>query len=186
MQGTISTITAWAPDFAPRNWAFCNGSLLPISNYTALFSLIGTTYGGDGRTTVGLPDLESWVAMGAGRGPGLTPRTQGERLGTDSVSLTEAQIPAHSHGVSFDLAAVSSPATTNVPGPTKHLAGAGLAGNPVGAYGPGDGATVLGGLSFSSTPALEPTGGGQPHENRMPFQVLSYIICLAGIYPSRS
>jgi len=186
MEGTISTVSAWAPNFAPRNWAFCDGTLLQVSSFSALFSLLGTIYGGDGRSTFGLPDLQQRVAMGNHHGPGLSNRVLGQQLGSDSVLLTTAQIPSHTHAATVDLDAVSTPATTNVPGPTLHLAGADLAGNPVGGYGPGDGVTVLGGLSFTSSPPLQATGGGQAHENRMPFQVLSYIICLSGVFPSRN
>jgi microcystin-dependent protein len=186
MEGTIATVTPWAPNFAPRNWAFCNGALLPIASNTALFSLIGTVYGGDGRTTTALPNLVTRVAMGDGHGPGLTSRVQGSHFGADTVTLTTAQMLSHGHGVTVGLSAVSTPGTTNVPGPGVVPAAASLAGSPVGGYGPGDGVTVLGGLGFAGgTAAVTDTGGGQSHENRMPFQVLNYVICLFGFYPSR-
>jgi len=95
----IAEIRIFAGNFAPRSWAFCNGQLLPVAQNTALFSLIGTTYGGDGRTTTALPNLEGRAPMHPGRGPGLTSRRLGQRTGVETVTLTEAQIPNHSHTV---------------------------------------------------------------------------------------
>ncbi len=184
MQGTIAVITPWAPNFAPRNWAFCNGALLPISSNTALFAILGTTYGGDGRTTVQLPDLTERVAVGQGRGPGLSTRVSGARFGSDTTTLTTAQIPSHGHDVSTQVSAVSGAGTTNVPGASVFPAAANLAGNPVDAYGADDGTTVLGGLSVADS--LPNAGGGLDHNNLMPYQVLNYIICLSGTFPTRN
>ena len=102
-------------NFAPRGWAFCEGQLLPISQYSALFSLLGTTYGGDGRTTFGLPDLRGRVPIGAGQGPGLSNYVLGAKSGVEQVTLTGSQIPSHSHAASTQSASESNP-TGNVPG----------------------------------------------------------------------
>jgi microcystin-dependent protein len=183
MDPFIATVSPWAPNFAPRGWAFCQGQLQQIAQNPALFSLVGTIYGGDGEVTFGLPDFVGRVAIGEGQGAGLTLRRQGQEFGTNSVALTATQMPAHGHTLNASVSAVSTPGTTNVPGPAVHLAAADLAGNPVGAYGPGDGTTVLGGLSVTPAPTTQ-VGGGQAHENRMPFQVLNYIIALTGTYPT--
>ena len=94
----IAEVRIFAGNFAPRGWAFCNGQLLPIAQNTALFSLLGTVYGGDGRTTVGLPDLQGRAAMHPGRGPGLTPRVLGQKLGAETVALSSDQLGTHNHG----------------------------------------------------------------------------------------
>ena len=97
----IAEVKIWAGNFAPRGYAFCDGQLLPISQNTALFSLIGTTYGGDGRTTTALPNLQGRAPMHPGTGPGLTPRQPGQQVGTESVTLSEAQMPNHNHTLRF-------------------------------------------------------------------------------------
>ena len=166
----IAEIRIFAGNFAPRGWAFCNGQLLPISQNTALFSLIGTTYGGDGRTTTALPNLEGRAPMHPGRGPGLTARRLGERGGAETVTLTEAQMPSHGH----DYQGTNATAQQAEPG------GAHPARSPdEDAY--GSGATVA-----MSADATGHNGGGQPHNNLQPFLVLNFIIALTGLYPSRS
>lgn len=161
-------IRMFAGNFAPRGWAFCNGQLLPIAQNTALFSLIGTTYGGDGRTTTGLPNLQGRAPMHPGRGPGLTARRLGESGGTYDVTLTEAQMPSHTH----TLRASAEDGRFATP-QDNHLA----AGTRM--YTSEAPNTKLG-------DSLPPAGGGQPHDNKQPFLVLSFIIALVGIYPSRS
>jgi microcystin-dependent protein len=164
----IAEIRIFAGNFAPRGWAFCDGQLLPIAQNTALFSLIGTTYGGDGRTTTALPDLEGRAPMHAGRGPGLTTRRLGDKAGAESVVLAESQIPSHSHplvGTQEDVDA-SSPVG-------NYLA----TGNDL--YSTSNGATLAG----SSLPN---TGGSQAHNNMQPYLALNFIIALVGVYPSRS
>ncbi len=147
--------------FAPMGWAFCNGALLPISQYTALYSLIGTTYGGDGQTNFALPDLRGRVPLGAGSGPGLSPYTLGERSGAEQVSVNPAQLPPHAHAASTQSASESNPTGAN-PGFTA-------------IYNSGPNAV------------LQASGGtGGPHDNRQPYQSLNYIICMAGTYPTRS
>lgn len=165
----IAEIRIFAGNFAPRSWAFCNGQLLPVSQNTALFSLIGTTYGGDGRSTTALPNLQGRVPMHPGRGPGLTSRRLGQRGGTEMVTLSEAQMPNHTHtlyGSEEDVGATD---------PQGHYFGAGV--------------QMYGGTSNQvsmADQALPSTGGSQPHNNLQPFIAMNFIIALQGLYPSRS
>jgi microcystin-dependent protein len=156
-------------NFAPQGWALCNGQILPINQNTALFSLLGTQYGGDGRTTFALPNLQNNTPVDQGNGPGLTPRPIGESGGEAQVTLTSAQIPSHNHPAQ----AVAAPG--NQVGPTGHLTGEvrGYLYAPV----------ANGQMSAS---ALQQTGGGQPHNNLPPYLVVNFIIALVGIFPPRS
>ncbi|MGR8935952.1 MAG: phage tail protein [Gammaproteobacteria bacterium] len=166
----IAEIRIFAGDFAPRGWAFCNGQLLPISQNTALFSLIGTTYGGDGRSTTALPDMEGRAPMHPGRGPGLTERRLGERGGVESVTLTEAQMPHHSHTLR----------ATDEDGNRQSAAGNAVArGTPM--YLPPP--QTLGAMAAATLPD---TGGSLPHNNMQPYLTMNFIIALQGLYPSRS
>ncbi len=168
----IAEIRIFAGNFAPRGWAFCDGQLLPISQNTALFSLIGTIYGGDGRTTTGLPNLKDRAPMHAGRGPGLTVRGLGQRTGTETVTLTEAHMPAaHSHLVR----APTGEGNTTV-----------AAGNTWGVSEEGDSFrndhnVTMHGAAFESF-----GGGNQAHTNMQPLLGLNFIIALTGLFPSRS
>ena len=166
----IAEIRIFAGNFAPRGWAFCNGQLLPIAQNTSLFSLIGTTYGGDGRTTTALPNLKGRIPMHPGRGPGLTSRRLGQRGGVEMVSLTEAQMPNHTHTAHGD----QSPA--NQRNPENHIPAAG-----------GGRGTVLYAdpNNLQSFRKLSSTGGSQSHNNMQPFLVMNFIIALVGLYPSR-
>ena len=167
----IAEIRIFAGNFAPRSWAFCNGQLVSISQNTALFSIVGTTYGGDGRNTFGLPDLQGRAPMHPGRGPGLTTRRLGERTGFETVSLTEAQIASHSHTArGSENAAVAS-------APAGNYVARGL-GRGVNTYLNAD-------TSIGTSKELMPTGGGQAHNNMQPLLALNYIIALMGLYPSR-
>ncbi len=168
----IAEVRIFAGNFAPRGWAFCNGQLLPIAQNTALFSLVGTTYGGDGRTTMGLPDLQGRAAMHPGRGPGLSSRRLGESGGAETVTLTEAQTPQHRHGDSPSNA-FGATATTGTPSNDAALA-ATASDTPI--YGPASDLEATG----------TTTGGGQPHNNLQPYLVLNFIIALIGLFPSRS
>ena len=165
----VAEIKIFAGNFAPRNYAFCDGQLLQIAQNTALFSLIGTTYGGDGRTTMGLPDLRGRAPMHPGTGPGLTPRSIGQRSGVEQVVLSAAQIPSHSH-------AVQAASTSNTDDPGGAVFGA----TENAFYGP------AGNLVAMAGSAVGATGGGQAHDNMQPFRVLNFIIALTGLYPSRS
>ena len=157
-------IRIFAGNFAPRGWAFCDGQLLPISQNTALFSLIGTTYGGDGRSTTALPDLQGRAPMHPGRGPGLTSRRLGERGGAEMISLSEAQLPSHTHTIH---ATQTGSATTPVNSFMEDL------------YYHSDAADESSGAGVSYT------GGSQAHNNLQPYLAMNFIIALQGLYPSR-
>ena len=168
----LSEIRIFSFGFAPRGWAMCNGQILPISQNTALFSLLGTTYGGDGRSTFALPNLQARVPMHSGQGPGLTQRTLGESGGEASHTLSVAEIPAHTH---------PTHASANVA--SEHA----LGGNIWAAQGTDtDYSAAKSGLVAMHQTAITGGGGGQPHENRPPFLVLSFCIALQGIFPSRN
>ncbi len=170
----IAEIRIFAGNFAPRGWAFCNGQLLPISQNTALFSLIGTTYGGDGRTTTALPNLEGRAPMHPGRGPGLTAKRLGERGGVETVTLTEAQMPNHHH----TLMATNSLGDLQIPAPDRSVARS----SGANAYQQNTGAS----LAAMAEQALPQTGGSLAHNNMQPFLAINFIIALVGLYPSRS
>ncbi|MEM7479892.1 MAG: tail fiber protein [Acidobacteriota bacterium] len=163
-------IRIFAGNFAPRGWAFCNGQLLPIAQNTALFSLIGTTYGGDGRTTTALPNLKGRLPMHPGRGPGLTSRRLGQRGGVEMVTLSEAQMPNHTHQL------IGSGEDGNSQNPQNHHFGAGtdMYRSPSG--------TTLESMADQTLPSA---GGSQAHNNLQPFLVMNFIIALVGLYPSR-
>ncbi len=166
----VGEIRMFAGNFAPRNWAFCDGQLLTVSQNDALFSLFGTIYGGDGRTTFGLPDLRGRVPIHAGSGPGLTSRIIGARAGAETHRLTENELAAHSHGFLASEAAAedSNPAGNVLATPTSpNIYGSGAA-IPM------------------SPEGTTPTGGNATHPNMMPSTVISFIVALYGIYPSRA
>lgn len=167
----VGEIRMFAGTFAPQGWAFCDGQLLPISQYDALFSLYGTLYGGDGRTTFGLPDLRGRVPLHMGSGSGLSPRSIGSKGGAESVTLTPAQLPAHTHQLraSGDVAG-SSGAQNNLLARSSNIdLYSGDA--PDGALAPA---------------AIGSAGGSQSHTNMMPYLGINFIVALFGIYPSRS
>jgi microcystin-dependent protein len=170
----LATMCVFAGNFAPRGYAFAQGQLLPISSNTALFSLLGTTYGGDGRTTFALPDTRGRVLVGAGNGPGLSNYILGQKGGAETVTLTTAQIPAHTHSARAKnlLGNSSSPSNTVWAQVSE--------GSRVTGY-----STQAPDVSLNAA-AISNTGGGQAHENRMPYLVINWIIALQGIFPSRS
>jgi len=158
-------------NFAPRGWATCDGQLMAISQNTALFSLLGTTYGGDGRTTFALPNLQGSSPMHWDQGPGLSDYQLGQSGGSSAVTLPNSQMPLHGHS----LQASASAATTGAPTGTEVLAGT-------------PDTAIYGGaanLTPMSTGALTPAGGSAPHNNRQPYLGLLFIIALQGIFPSR-
>lgn len=169
----VAEIRIFAGNFAPRGWAFCNGQLLPISQNTALFSLIGTTYGGDGRTTTALPNLQGRAPMHPGRGPGLTPRQLGQKGGTETVNLSEAQMPSHTHAMNASavVGKLQSPGTAS----NRVLGRAGMYQT-----------NTSSNLVSMASQALPNAGGSQPHNNLQPFLAMNFIIALVGLYPSRS
>lgn len=166
----VAEIKIFAGNFAPRGYAFCDGQLLQISQNTALFSLVGTTYGGDGRTTCGLPNLQGRAPMHPGRGPGLTPRTLGETGGVESVTLNQNQLGSHTH----QLRALDGSPNSDHPESSVTAA----SGNPAFAQ-------PLN-LAAMAPETLGSTGGDQSHDNMQPFLVMNFIIALVGVYPSRS
>ncbi|WP_372424704.1 phage tail protein [Salinarimonas chemoclinalis] len=190
METFIATILIWAPNFAPKNWAYCGGQLMAISQNSALFSLLGTTYGGDGQTTFALPDLRSRVPIGAGmgQGPGLSDYRLGVKGGVEDVTLNQLEMPSHSHVAQGEIRAFDTNATSSSPLAGGALATVGIPDGPsftnVNAYATAGGSPVL--LSPQGVSVqIGNTGGNLSHENRMPFEGLSFIIALFGIYPSR-
>lgn len=176
MDPYLAQIIFFAGNFAPRNWAFCQGQLLSIASNTALFSLLGTTYGGDGRTTFALPDFRGRTAVGTGSGPGLSDYQLGEQGGAEQLTLTVNQMPSHTHTVTPQVAVSTGNGTTDEPD------GNVLAGTSSPTYAAASSANgKLAGASATETPA----GGNQPIGIRQPFLAMNYIICTQGIYPSR-
>ncbi len=176
MDPFIGEIRMFGGNFAPRGWAFCNGQLLSIAQNTALFSLLGTTYGGDGVTTFALPDLRGRTPIHFGQGPGLTPRTLGERSGSETVTLTANEMPAHNHAM------VASTGIINTPSPENAFLG--QIGEGRDAPPAFVGATSA--LTTMNPQSINPSGGSQPHNNMQPYLAVNYIISLEGIYPSRN
>lgn len=169
----IGEIRIFAGNFAPAGWAFCNGQSLPISENDALFTLIGTTYGGDGETTFNLPDLQGRLPLHQGANSSGSTYILGETGGAESVTLTTQQIPSHSHA----LTGSSTNATTT--GPTNTVPGT-LPEATTLSYGTDAPATTL------NQQSVTPVGGSQPHENTQPFLCVSFIISLFGIFPNPS
>ena len=166
-------------DFAPRSWAKCDGQLLPVAQNTALFSIVGTTYGGDGRSTFALPDLQGRAAMHPGRGPGLTSRRVGETLGVPSVALVAAQMPAHKHIVY----GAQTPGDAASPSADKMMGFDTKSGGGDNIFFLEDSVTVNTSMAAESFSVL---GANQAHENRQPLIGMNYCIALEGLYPSRS
>ncbi len=173
----VAEVKIFAGNFAPRGYAFCDGQLLQIAQNTALFSLVGTTYGGDGRITFGLPNLQGRAAMHPGRGPGLSPRTLGEAGGSENVTLSVAQMPNHFHQAKV----VAQPAVDDDPTNEVYLAGGKTAATKLYSN---NTATLNGKMAAAALPNAY-TGPG-PHDNMQPYLTLNFIIALVGLYPSRS
>lgn len=169
----IGEIRMFAGNFAPSGWAFCDGSLLSIANYEALYQLIGTTYGGDGVNTFALPDLRSRVPLHQGTGPGSSTYVLGQNGGGETVTLTATQLPAHVHTAQGS----SDVGTTNSPG-----AGVWAAQPLVEQFQP----TPTPGESMNPASIAASTGGGQPHDNMLPYLGINFIISLFGVFPSQN
>ena len=167
----VAEIRIFPFNFAPKGWAWCDGQILPLSQNTALFSLLGTTYGGDGKSNFALPNLQGRAPMHPGQGPGLSLHDLGETGGTDTVSLLESEIPSHNHG----MTASQGDATDRLP--TNEMVATGIG---IGQYG------NVGSLTTLSGNALAPAGGGQPHNNLMPYLTFYFNIALQGVFPPRS
>ena len=170
----LGEIKMFAGNFAPRGYALCDGQLLQVSQNDALFSLLGTIYGGDGRTTFGLPDMRGRLPIHAGSGPGLTPRPLGQKVGAETVTMAVSDMHQHQHNV----VATSDFASDNDPAGKLPATAAGE--NLYNLLGPTGTHVALDGRTIS------PTGGGQAMQNVMPFQCINFIIALVGIYPSRT
>jgi microcystin-dependent protein len=192
MDSFMGTIMGWAPNFAPQGWAFCQGQTLSIQQNTAMFSLLGVVYGGNGTTTFGLPNLGGRVPVGAGQSGGTGQYILGQTSGTETVTLSVAQMPAHTHagaGLSVALGASTSPATSSAPGADAILAapnGATDGGETVivRAYAPSSTQnTTLHGGGVSG--AVAPAGGSMPFGIMQPYQAINFIICLQGLFPPR-
>jgi len=173
MDPFVAEIRIFAFNFAPKGWAFCDGQILPLSQNTALFSLLGTTYGGDGKSNFALPDMQGNAPMHPGQGPGLSLHDLGETGGSDTVSLLESEIPSHSHGVSVS----AGDGTDQSPVGEKLATGVG----GISQYAPNSGA-----LTQLSDNALAPAGGDQPHNNLQPYLTLNFCIALQGVFPPRT
>jgi microcystin-dependent protein len=181
MEGTIGEIRLFAGNFAPKDWALCSGQILAIAQNTALFSILGTTYGGNGTTNFQLPNFNASVVMGAGQGPGLTNRIIGETGGAVLNTLSMNEMPPHTHTAQGTV----NPAASSAGGQTSPAnnfpatapSGSNIYGNPATAN------VLMGQNQVSVT--LSPSGNGQAFGNRQPYLGLNYIICLRGIFPSR-
>jgi microcystin-dependent protein len=171
----VAEIRIFGFNFAPTGWALCNGQLMPISQNTALFSLLGTTYGGDGKSTFALPNMQDSAPMHPGQGPGLSLHDLGEQAGEPFVTLLESEMPAHVHSVMADNSDVGN---LNAPSPLRSLARSGAAQ----AY-QSDSNT---GVTQMNPAALSPAGGSLPHNNMMPYLTLNFCIALQGIFPPRT
>lgn len=199
MEPLISTIMGWGPTWAPRGWAVCGGQLIAISSNNALFSLIGTQYGGDGRTTFGLPDLRSRAPVGYGQSPGTSFKPIGSKLGSEDQTLTQLEMPVHNHGANTQGLSVVSRAvddnafddTSQTPGSDKILGK--VYGDNFGSETP---ARLYAAASSENT-SLHPAevtgnvlignaGGSQPFSILQPITAINFIIALVGLYPSRN
>jgi microcystin-dependent protein len=168
----VAEIRIYPFNFPPTGWAFCDGQLMPISQNTALFALLGTVYGGDGKSTFALPDMQGNAPMQPGQGQGLSERFLGEMSGVESITLLQSEIPVHTH----QMFACIDPGDNTVPGPTLSL------GQSVGAFIYTNNQNPDGLMAFQ---ALPPAGGGLPHNNMQPYLTLNFCIALQGIFPQR-
>jgi microcystin-dependent protein len=180
MEGVIGTVTMFAGNFAPKNWAFCQGQIINIASNTALFSILGTTYGGNGTTTFGLPDLRGRAVVSAGQGPGLSSYSLGEVTGTTSETLTIANLAVHVHPVAI-TAVTPSATTASTASPSGATYAPDPGGNPYYTY---DNSAHMAPYNVNIT--MTPSGGNQPFSIQHPYLGMNYVICLYGIYPARN
>lgn len=166
----VAEIRIFPFNFAPTGWAFCDGQLIPISQNTALFSLLGTTYGGNGRSTFALPNMQGNAPMHPGQGPGLSLHDLGETGGSETVTLLQAEIPAHSHTLRASNTLGDNPVPT---------------GNTLARYANAYQQTTNSGLVAMAAQSLAPAGGSLPHNNMMPYLTLNFCIALQGVFPPR-
>lgn len=183
----LGEIIMFAGNFAPRGWALCNGQLLSIAQNTALFSILGTTYGGDGQTTFALPNLQSRSPVGTGTGAGLTNISLGQLAGTESVSLTTAQLPSHAPTVAVNVAIPAvgaSTAAVAAPAANLNLGPVAAAGRPGTLYAADTPTVTL--KPFAAAVTVTPVGGNSPVPTRNPYLGINFIIATEGIFPSRN
>ena len=169
----VAEIRIFGFNFPPKGWAFCNGQLLPLSQNTALFSLLGTTYGGDGKSTFALPDMQGSIPLHPGQGPGLSLYDLGQTGGSETVTLLESEIPAHTHAWrdhDIDLGELNAPSNTRSLAQSANSS----------IY------TAAAKLTQMNFQALAVAGGDQPHNNMMPYLTLNFCIALQGVFPPRS
>jgi microcystin-dependent protein len=176
----VGEIRAVGFGFAPYGWALCDGSLLQISRNTALFALLGTTYGGDGRTTFALPDMRGRILVNPGQGPGLSSYVQGQRSGTETVTLAANQLPLHTHGLSSDIAVAANNATGTSNTPAGNVPALNTSAQQYSSSSDAQMSTT------SVTGTATAAGGTQAHSNLMPYLPLYYVIALQGEFPQRS
>lgn len=207
MEGTIGEIRLFAGNFSPRTWTYCSGQLLNVASNTALFAIIGAVYGGNGSTTFGIPDLRGRVAIGAGAGPGLTPRTLGQTGGSPSTTLLVNQLPSHTHAIAgggnipisgnvYATMNVNNSNTVSVPSPANGFLGVDLQGSQTYSTTPSNPPATLNANAISvntsqlkaniSALTVNNSGAGQPYSNLKPFLGLAYIICVQGVFPPRN
>ncbi|MBP7998729.1 MAG: phage tail protein [Chloroflexi bacterium] len=171
----VAEIRIFPFNFAPRGWAWCDGQLMPLSQNTALFSLLGTTYGGNGKSNFALPDLQGRAPMHPGQGPGLSLHDLGETGGSETVSLLESEIPSHSHTLTASLAATDEEGTRT---PSGNYTGVMPPAQAI--YGPANNMTPL------SANVIAPAGGDAPHNNLQPYLTFYFCIALQGVFPPRT
>lgn len=198
----MAEIRLFAGGFTPRNWSYCNGQLLSVSSNQALFALIGTTYGGDGRTSFGLPDLRGRIPVSPGQGPGLSNYNLGAKTGTETVSLLLAEMPQHSHIAQLTNGTAPPAASATLNGVNGSGGSASPGGNYIGTdadagsaqYAPSGDPVQMSSNAITLTDVVVSlpnvqigmNGGSVPHENIQPSLVLNYIICISGVFPSRN
>lgn len=177
----LGTVTIFAGNFAPQAWMFCQGQLLSIAEYTALFSLVGTTYGGDGQVTFALPDLRGRTAIHQGQGTGLSNYTLGEMSGTENTTMVSSQLPAHNH---MPISVTGTPPAVNATGNLSDPTNAYPANGGVSVYGTSADGSGMGASAGIGQSAL--AGGSQPFSLISPVLAMNYVIAVEGIYPSRN
>ncbi|SFO49791.1 Microcystin-dependent protein [Chitinophaga sp. YR627] len=195
MDSFMGIIFLFGESFAPNGWALCDGREIPISQNEALYSLLGTTYGGDGVTSFALPDLRGRTPIGMGQGPGLSNYMQGQIGGTETRTLLITNLPAHNHATVSNLtinpAASTAVGTTNIPGSTLVEAalpniGSGPTAQPIKGYAVADNTAIMAPATVSGSVTIGVTGGSQPFDVLSPYLAVNYAIALYGIYPSRN
>lgn len=182
MEGTIGEIRMFAGNFAPKNWAFCQGQIMPIAQNTALFSILGTTYGGNGQTTFSLPDLRGRVPVGPGQGPGLSPYQLGEVSGSENTTLLVTNMPAHAHTFNATAGMACHTGAGNADSPATNIPAGSASDENYSAASSADAAMAPISISGNTGPA----GSSVPFSNVQPYLGMNYIICLFGIFPSRN